>query len=131
MDWLTPRQKCHELRNYSAACLIALACNRPTVLPFITVCNSMFAVTTRLASLAFCQKLKLSPAHERMKATLMDFYTRGNHHMAGYKQALQSCCCPALPGMSEHSPVYVVKARLTHGSAFHPGSRAGMWVRTI
>ncbi|KAG6377039.1 ras guanine nucleotide exchange factor domain-containing protein [Boletus reticuloceps] len=72
--------KCHELRNYSASCLIALACDRPTVLPFIT-------------------KLKLSPAHERMKATLKDFYTRENQHMAGYKQALQSCCCPALPGM--------------------------------
>ncbi|KAF8555738.1 ras GEF [Imleria badia] len=72
--------KCHELRNYSASCLIALACDRPTVLPFIT-------------------KLKLSWAHEQMKAKLKDFYTRENHHMAGYKQALQSCCCPALPGM--------------------------------
>ncbi|KAF8442976.1 ras guanine nucleotide exchange factor domain-containing protein [Boletus edulis BED1] len=30
--------KCHELRNYSASCLIALACDRPTVLPFITAC---------------------------------------------------------------------------------------------
>jgi hypothetical protein len=49
--------------------------------------------------LASRQRLKLSPAHERMKATLRDFYTRENHHMAGYKQALQSCCCPALPGM--------------------------------
>ncbi|KAG8214547.1 ras guanine nucleotide exchange factor domain-containing protein [Butyriboletus roseoflavus] len=90
--------KCHELRNYSASCLIALACDRPTVLPFIAVCSSMLAADPHLSS-ATCQRLKLSPAHERMKTVLRDFYTQENHHMAGHKQALQSCCCPALPGM--------------------------------
>lgn len=81
--------------------------------------------------LAACQKLKLSKAHERMKATLSDFYTRENHHMAGYKQALQSCCCPALPGMSENSSAYIYIDALTRDSAFHPGSCTRMWVGTI
>lgn len=49
-----------------------------------------------------------------MKGTLKDFYTRENRHMAGYKQALQSCSCPALPGMSEYSPAYIVWLRLIH-----------------
>ncbi|KAF8843415.1 ras GEF [Paxillus ammoniavirescens] len=77
LDWAS---KCHELRNYSGSCLMALACDRPTVLPFITT-------------------LKLSPRHEEMKITLSEFYTKGNNHMQAYKQALQKCSCPALPGM--------------------------------
>ncbi|KAG9315835.1 ras guanine nucleotide exchange factor domain-containing protein [Chiua virens] len=98
--------QCHELRNYSASCLIALACDRPTVLPFI-------------------KKLKLSPAHERIKSELMDFYTRDNHHMEGYKQALQRCCCPTLPGMM----LFIREVARGCGSGAHeehpthPGSR--------
>ncbi|KIK95057.1 hypothetical protein PAXRUDRAFT_827382 [Paxillus rubicundulus Ve08.2h10] len=93
LDWAS---KCHELHNYSGSCLMALACDRPTVLPFVTT-------------------LKLSPRHEEMKTTLSEFYTKGNNHMQAYKQALQKCSCPALPGMS----------------ALHRRSRTGMWVRTI
>ncbi|KIJ17725.1 hypothetical protein PAXINDRAFT_9668 [Paxillus involutus ATCC 200175] len=77
LDWAS---KCHELRNYSGSCLMALACDRPTVLPFMTT-------------------LKLSPRHEEMKVTLSEFSTKGNNHMQAYKQALQKCSCPALPGM--------------------------------
>lgn len=69
----------------------------------------MFAADTAHLPSPVCQKLKLSPAHERMRAALRDFYTRENHHMAGYKQALQSCCCPALPGMSECLPAYLCR----------------------
>ncbi|KAF9221009.1 ras GEF [Gyrodon lividus] len=77
LDWAF---KCHELRNYSGSCLIALACDRPTVLPFMTT-------------------LKLRPEHQEMKITLSEFYTKGNSHMQAYKQALQGCSCAALPGM--------------------------------
>ncbi|KAH7885337.1 ras guanine nucleotide exchange factor domain-containing protein [Phlebopus sp. FC_14] len=77
LEWAS---KCHELRNYSGSCLISLACDRPTVLPFVTT-------------------QKISPRHEQMKSTLSQFYTQGNNHLKAYKQALQSCSCAALPGM--------------------------------
>ncbi|KAL4073254.1 ras guanine nucleotide exchange factor domain-containing protein [Scleroderma yunnanense] len=73
-------QHCHELRNYSASCLISLACDRPTVIPFVS-------------------SIKLSPKHVKIKATLSEFYTGGNNHLRAYKDALQNCHCAALPGM--------------------------------
>ncbi|KAI6122470.1 ras guanine nucleotide exchange factor domain-containing protein [Pisolithus croceorrhizus] len=78
--FLDVAQHCHEMRNYSASCLISLACDRPSVLPFLS-------------------GIKISGKHEKIKATLSEFYTGGNNHFRAYKEALQNCHCAALPGM--------------------------------
>ncbi|KAI6044829.1 ras guanine nucleotide exchange factor domain-containing protein [Pisolithus marmoratus] len=78
--FLDVAQHCHEMRNYSASCLISLACDRPSVLPFLS-------------------GIKIGGKHEKIKATLSEFYTGGNNHFRAYKDALQNCHCAALPGM--------------------------------
>ncbi|KAG6337316.1 hypothetical protein ID866_1778 [Astraeus odoratus] len=78
--FLDVAQHCHDMRNFSASCLISLACDRPTVLPFVT-------------------KIKLSAKHQKIKATLSEFHTGGNNHLRAYKDALKNCHCAALPGM--------------------------------
>ncbi|KAI6030536.1 ras guanine nucleotide exchange factor domain-containing protein [Pisolithus orientalis] len=78
--FLDVAQHCHDMRNYSASCLISLACDRPSVLPFLS-------------------GIKISSKHEKIKAMLSEFYTGGNNHFRAYKDALQNCHCAALPGM--------------------------------
>ncbi|KIM54591.1 hypothetical protein SCLCIDRAFT_1221796 [Scleroderma citrinum Foug A] len=79
--FLDVAQHCYKIRNYSASCLISLACDRPSVTPFV-------------------KYIKLSAKHRKIKATLREFYAGGNNwHLQVYKEALRNCHRPALPGM--------------------------------